>query len=135
MIPMQKIRRSRDRVLFNTELPIPGKDGLYIETGPCLSYIARCHAKWNYNGRHPCTIKLLSNWQYANIQYDFIDPFVRVCKVTTKKVWRQEATKTDINSLWPNDDLWRHIYELTLAMAFSDVMTRPQAMTYINSDL
>ena len=33
-ILMLKIRRSRDRLIFNMESPIPGKDGLYIETGP-----------------------------------------------------------------------------------------------------
>ena len=31
---MLKIRRSRDRLIFNIGIPIPGKDGLYIETGP-----------------------------------------------------------------------------------------------------
>ena len=31
-IPMLKIRRSRDRLIFNMGIPIPGKDGLYIET-------------------------------------------------------------------------------------------------------
>ena len=34
-IPMLKIRRSCDRLIFNMWIPIPGKDGLYIETGPC----------------------------------------------------------------------------------------------------
>ena len=33
-ITMLKIRRSRDRLIFNMGIPIPGKDGLYIETGP-----------------------------------------------------------------------------------------------------
>ena len=34
---MLKIRRSRDRLIFNMGISIPGKDGLYIETGPlCL---------------------------------------------------------------------------------------------------
>ena len=33
-IPMLKIRRSRDRLIFNMRIPIPGKDGLYIEMGP-----------------------------------------------------------------------------------------------------
>ena len=33
-MPMLKIRRSRDRLIFNMGIPIPGKDGLYIETGP-----------------------------------------------------------------------------------------------------
>ena len=31
---MLKIRRSRDRLIFNMGIPIPGKDGLYSETGP-----------------------------------------------------------------------------------------------------
>ena len=31
---MLKVRRSRDRLIFNMGIPIPGKDGLYIETGP-----------------------------------------------------------------------------------------------------
>ena len=34
---MLKIGQSRDRLIFNIGLPIPGKDGPYIETGPwCL---------------------------------------------------------------------------------------------------
>ena len=33
---MLKIRQSRDRLIFNIGIPIPGKDGLYIETGPWL---------------------------------------------------------------------------------------------------
>ena len=32
--PQVKIRRSRDRIIFNMEIPIPGYDGLYIEMGP-----------------------------------------------------------------------------------------------------
>ena len=32
---MLKIKRSRDRRFFNMRIPIPGKDGLYIETGHC----------------------------------------------------------------------------------------------------
>ena len=33
---MFKIRRSRDRLIYNMGLPIPEKDGLYIEIGPRL---------------------------------------------------------------------------------------------------
>ena len=33
-IPVLKIRRSRDHPIFNMGIPIPGKDGLYIETKP-----------------------------------------------------------------------------------------------------
>ena len=35
-IPMLKIRRSHDRLIFNMGIPILGKDGLYIETGSCF---------------------------------------------------------------------------------------------------
>ena len=35
-IPMLKIRRSPDRLIFNMGILITGKDGHYIETGPCL---------------------------------------------------------------------------------------------------
>ena len=35
-IPMLKIRRPNGRLIFNMWIPIPGKDGLYIETAPCL---------------------------------------------------------------------------------------------------
>ena len=33
-IPMLKIRRPNGRLIFNMEIAIPGKDGLYIETAP-----------------------------------------------------------------------------------------------------
>ena len=35
-IPVLKIRRFRDRLIFNMGIPIPEKDGFYIETGPCF---------------------------------------------------------------------------------------------------
>ena len=31
---MLNIRGSHDRLIFNMGIPTPGKDGLYIETGP-----------------------------------------------------------------------------------------------------
>ena len=34
---MLKIRRSRDLLIFNMGIPIPGKDGLYVEKGPRIS--------------------------------------------------------------------------------------------------
>ena len=37
-IPMLKIRRPTGRLIFNMGIPIPGKDGLYIETGPWLCW-------------------------------------------------------------------------------------------------
>ena len=35
---MLKIRRSRNRLIFNMWIPIPGKDGLYIEMEPWLQW-------------------------------------------------------------------------------------------------
>ena len=37
-IPVFKIRRSRDRLIFNMGIPIPGKDSLHIDTGPWWPY-------------------------------------------------------------------------------------------------
>ena len=37
-IAMSKIRRSRDRLIFNMGILIHGKDGLYIETGPWFQH-------------------------------------------------------------------------------------------------
>ena len=34
---MSKIRRSRHRLIINMGIPIPGKDGVYIATGPRCS--------------------------------------------------------------------------------------------------
>ena len=35
-IPMLKIRRFHDLLIFNMAIPIPVKDGLYIEMGPWI---------------------------------------------------------------------------------------------------
>ena len=35
-IPMLKIRRPNGRLIFNMEIAIRRKDGLYIETGPSI---------------------------------------------------------------------------------------------------
>ena len=40
-ISMLKIRRSHDSLIFNLGIPISGKDGLYIETGPSSSRAMR----------------------------------------------------------------------------------------------
>ena len=43
---MLKIRRSHDRLIFNMWIPLPGKDGLYIETGPwCPMVVSWLHRK------------------------------------------------------------------------------------------
>ena len=42
-IPKLKIRRSRDRLIFNMRIPISGNGSLYIETGPWFSHIRKPH--------------------------------------------------------------------------------------------
>ena len=42
---MLKIRRSRDRLIFTMGIPIPGKDGLYIETGPWCHQTTICRTR------------------------------------------------------------------------------------------
>ena len=37
-ISMWKIRQPRDRLIFNMGIPIPEKDGLYIESEPCVHF-------------------------------------------------------------------------------------------------
>ena len=39
---VKKIRRSRDRLIFNMGIPIHGKNGLYIETASCFGPSPRC---------------------------------------------------------------------------------------------
>ena len=51
-IPMLKIRRSRDRFIFNMEIPIPGKDGLYIEMEPWFRRTSK--TEFNHNRRSCC---------------------------------------------------------------------------------
>ena len=48
---MLKIRWSCDRLIFNMEIPIPGKDGLYIETGPWMKLIALGTIKISHTGQ------------------------------------------------------------------------------------
>ena len=54
-IPMLRIRRSGDRLSFNMRIPIHGKDGLYIGTGP---------RSWDFQFKHSCdsySIKVADN--------------------------------------------------------------------------
>ena len=45
---MLKIRQSRDNVIFNMGIPIPGKDGLYIESGPmCVIETSELGTGWS----------------------------------------------------------------------------------------
>ena len=46
---MLRIRRSRDRLIFNMGVPLPGKDGIYIETGSGVSHSSSIAVtKWQH---------------------------------------------------------------------------------------
>ena len=55
---MLKIRRSRDRLIFNMGIPIPGKYGLYIDTEPrskhFVSNIRRLHNNTHLGVKNEC---------------------------------------------------------------------------------
>ena len=58
---MLKIRRSRDRIIFHIGISIPGKDGVYIETGSwfCYQHPRACKEKvfkLSYRCFMKCTI-------------------------------------------------------------------------------
>ena len=48
-IPMLKIRRPNGRLIFNMGIPIPGKDGLCIETGPRVFSLYLRHSVFGYH--------------------------------------------------------------------------------------
>ena len=60
-IPMLKIRRPRDRLVFNMGIPIPGKDGLYTEMGPRIHLPCLHYLRTPWRGRTP---RLGPCWHY-----------------------------------------------------------------------
>ena len=57
--PMFKIRWSRDHLIFNMGIPIPGKDSLFIEMGPRWPLLGRL--KW-YSCHSVRPLQILSRW-------------------------------------------------------------------------
>ena len=77
---MLKIRRSRDRLIFNMGIPIPGKDSLYIETGPRSTSSAIVATGGNYWGLY--TAGLLSCSGHCNSFRDPGNVFdIIICKI------------------------------------------------------
>ena len=58
---MLKIRRSRDRLIFNMRIPTPGKDGLYIETEPRSHITLTSHGRRGVPNHRPlyCLLSIL----------------------------------------------------------------------------
>ena len=70
-IPMLKIRRSCDRLIFNMEIPIPGKGGLYIETGTRSQSLLGLITWWKkqHNGIHLCLRLLCWDQQWSTMYW------------------------------------------------------------------
>ena len=80
---MLKIRQSCDRLIFSMGIPLPGKDGLYIEhveVGPCSFYIFQ-HKSFqrkpnlNFQFSDPHFISscfLMENGHWCNLMFDMI---------------------------------------------------------------
>ena len=67
-IPILKIRRYHDHLIVNMRIPIPGKDGLYIDGGPGGIGMDKCSVELtlvsrNFVGRH----KMIST--YSSIMF------------------------------------------------------------------
>ena len=59
---MLKIIRSHDRHIFNMGIPIPGKDGLYIEMGPRRQAIIGTNDGLAYSHKYVYSSLGLDGW-------------------------------------------------------------------------
>ena len=59
---MLKIRRSRDRLIFSMGIPILGKDGLYIETGPGRSPNLGLQMSYRGSTKWPVVPEMATKW-------------------------------------------------------------------------
>ena len=73
-IPVLKIRRPRDRLIFNLWIRIPEKDGLYIETGPCWRLWSNIFYDCSWNYRRPYAITF-ANW---NCKRTLDSPYITI---------------------------------------------------------
>ena len=59
---MLKIRRSRDRLIFNMGIPIPGKEALYIETEPRI----QLYMKYSFPVLHVRDCDQCRRWPFSH---------------------------------------------------------------------
>ena len=71
-IPILKIRRSRDRLIFNMAIPVPGKDGLYTETGPRYPSSFRHQVRYSAHDGPHCGPDIILNISDDEILRDSI---------------------------------------------------------------
>ena len=100
-IPMLKIRRSRDRLIFNMGTPIPGKDGLYIETWPC------CLRSEVDTSDTPITIHALSGsktWREMKTKYRQVSNIRRTKSQDLKysRTGRAAVFAESLEARWPD---------------------------------
>ena len=68
---MLKKRRSHDRLFFNIGIPIYGKDGLYIETGPRLLCVHVVSTTVQLHAQNlPSYSELLTREEKNNAKYE-----------------------------------------------------------------
>ena len=129
-IPMLKIKWSRDRLILNMGISIPGKDCLYIETGPRFfewkcsemhtfpgigdSYIRRCIVYGDTSGSPHKNV----TWNY--LELIFVLPILRpVCldlvvwgalDLRTTAVQIRGLQNTNIKSILTNTHTHTYIY-------------------------
>ena len=131
---MLKIRQSCDRLIFNMGIPIPRKDGLYIEAGPRW-YIAggsqgsRSSSSWIYS---PCFICTTCNWQSACRHACTVLP---MCCVNVHQ-WLQKPKWISIVFL----DLFNHstmlyVFEAMNNSGWAAILFRLWEISYIESSV
>ena len=101
---MLKIRRSHDRLIFNMEIPIPGKEGLYIETGPWIQCLLRIHTGLNLGHHCACRCLRPSTGAVLTTKSDmYSSNFIRLLTITFHFVYwaAQFKMATTSGNLFP----------------------------------
>ena len=103
MILMLKIRRSCDRLILNMGIPIPGKDGLYIEPGPRSQWVMRDVGNPVYIGCHvfPASLWPAFCHHHGNPSTDRPLP-----GCDTSAFWMELVQKSLYRLPWVENPLW-----------------------------
>ena len=110
---MFKIRRSRDRLIFNMEIPIPGKDSLYIETGPRSSSLQKCglmycmhkpYDVWHHNIDMICSTSI-------NPHHYITGHYIQVMNINIQILKRDLNQSRQSQITWQLS-LWCHVLSL-----------------------
>ena len=145
---MLKIRRSRDRLIFNMRIPIPGKDHLFIEIGPRLAYgpieiatyistyrtyvvteqMAFAETDWLF-----CVFVMYVNCDiaqcYSDREHSALARLVGRGSLSPREPTGRQAERTPLQPTWPLTswrprDIWHHGVHVT-----SDIMASTSSLT------